>query len=39
MKPMARQVQIGEMVVKRVPLELLISIAVGLIDEKPKALL
>jgi aminoglycoside 3-N-acetyltransferase len=38
-KPMTRQVQIGEAVVKRIPLELLIPIAVGLIDEDPKALL
>jgi len=38
-KPMTRQVQIGNAVVKRIPLELLIPIAVGLIDEDPKALL
>lgn len=38
-KPMTRWVKIGEAVVKRIPLELLIPVAVGLIDEEPKALL
>ncbi len=38
-KPMTRWVKIGDAVVKRIPLELLIPVAVGLIDEEPKALL
>ncbi len=38
-KPMTRWAKIGEAVVKRIPLELLIPVAVGLIDEEPKALL